>query len=52
MVIDSINRAREAEIERAREGRIGRELSSQFSSAQILQRAVSCLLYTSDAADE
>lgn len=40
MVIDSINRAREAEIERAREGRIGRELSSQFSSAQILQRAV------------
>ena len=40
MVIDSIDRAREAEIERAREGRIGRELSSQFSSAQILQRAV------------
>ena len=35
-----IDRAVEAGIDRAREARIGRELSGEFSGAQILQRAV------------
>ena len=40
MVSPSTDRAPEAGIDRAREARIGRELSGQFSGAQILQRAV------------
>jgi len=40
VVVPSMDRAPEAAVDREREARIGRELSAEFSGAQILQRAV------------